>query len=238
MAKKNSPQSTQQAFTGFTPKAFTFLKKLKKNNNREWFQLHKEEYLTQVQLPMQLLIQELAQSSAPVMKTVFFNPKKNILRVYRDTRFSADKTPHKTYIAAQFKTSPIKRQEPMSGWYLHIEPGGEVFMGAGLYMPSSNQMRKVRQLIMDKPDDFLKVMKAPAFKKRFPSLYGEKMKTKPKGVSADHPMIEYMRYKHWFVLKYYSEKDVMSRKFIRLLTEDFAASWPLVQWLEKAEQLW
>jgi uncharacterized protein (TIGR02453 family) len=120
------------------------------------------------------------------------------------------------------------------GYYYHIQPG-QGFIAAGLHMPESSELLKVRNAIADKSDEFLKMLRAKGFKDRFGELHGEKLKTMPKGFAADHPMIEYLKMKSMTVHREYkTDKVVLSKEYPKLLVADAKAMYPLVTFLRKA----
>src|SRR3990172_12590450 len=136
-------------FQGYPREGIDFLRRLKRNNNRNWFEKHKAEYESDVKLPMQSLIASLQPYFESFAPQFDINPKRSLFRIYRDIRFSKDKTPYKTHVAAHFVLRGKPKGIEGSGFYLHIEPG-EVFLGAGLYMPGSDQLKAIRKAIVEK----------------------------------------------------------------------------------------
>src|SRR3972149_10768324 len=130
-------------FNGFPKEGIAFLRRLKRNNNRLWFEKHKAGYQEFVKLPIQSLVASLGPHFERFAPQYDLNPMRSLFRIYRDTRFSPDKTPYKTHVAAHF----VLRGEPKgflgSGYYLHIEPG-ECFVGAGIYMPDGEMLKSIR----------------------------------------------------------------------------------------------
>lgn len=227
-------------FGGFPKKSLTFLRALKRNNRREWFQPRKQEYEELLRLPMQSLVAALADKCARTIPDIVFEPKKAVFRIYRDVRFSSDKSPYKTHVAASFNPPHSSKEYETAGLYLHVEPS-TVFAAGGLYMPNSSQLRKIREAIQENPGPFLAVVKNPAFKRRFRGLSGAKLKTSPRGISPDHPMIEFLRLKQFHVSCEYSDKDIFSKSFADKIARDLRLMMPLVRWLwsvtEKPEQI-
>ncbi len=220
-------------FEGFPKQGIEFLKKLKKNNNRPWFQSHKEQYDELVKFPMQCLIASLAQKmidSAPEMK---FDPQKSIFRIYRDVRFSKNKAPYKTNIAAAFDLKGNKKPVETPGLYVGVEPG-EIFIGGGLYMPSGEQLKSIRRSLVNDPEEFLSVVRSKRFKKEFGGIQGDKLKKAPLGFPKDHPMIEHLKYKQFFAGNVYDHPICFSPKFANTVAKVFEDTMPLVRWLAKA----
>ncbi len=221
-------------FDGFPKAGIDFLKRLKKNNNREWFAKHKHEYEASVKLPMQCLIVTLAGKLHDDIPEIEFNPKRSIFRIHRDVRFSKNKAPYKTNIAASFELRGKKQSFETPGLYVHISPG-EIFIGGGMYMPMGDQFKGIRKSIADKPKEFLAVINDKNFKKRFGGLKGERLVKAPLGFPRDHPMIEHLKHKQFFVGKEWDDESlVYSKKFADTTASLFVETMPLVRWLVKA----
>jgi uncharacterized protein (TIGR02453 family) len=233
---RHSPLADQDLFPpfdGFPKEGLRFLQRLKKNNNRPWFQKHKQEYEDNVRFPMQCLIATLAGTMSDVAPELVFDPRRSIFRIYRDTRFSKNKTPYKTNVAASFQVKGKKSPTEMPGLYLGIEPG-EIFVGGGLYMPTGDQLKGIRATLAAKPEEFLDLIGRRKFKQRFGGIMGERLQKAPLGYPKDHPMIEYLRYKQWFVGVEWGHTSCFSRKFGDQVAEVFADAMPFLRWLVKA----
>ncbi len=149
-------------FEGFPKEGITFLKNLKKNNNREWFGKHKPEFEEYVKLPMQSFIEAMKQPMATLAPEFQVDPKKSLFRIYRDIRFSKNKAPYKTHVSAIFHLKG--HWEQSAGYYVHVEPG-EVFLGGGVYMPDGNQLKNIRTAIAGQSEEFLAIVQNKTFKK-------------------------------------------------------------------------
>jgi len=222
-------------FDGFPRKGLEFLRRLKKNNNRPWFQKHKSEYEENVRFPMQCLISSLAERMADIAPEIEFNPKRSMFRIHRDVRFSKNKEPYKTNIAAVFSVRAKKQEGETPGLYVGIEPG-EVFLGGGVYMPAGEQLKSYRRAIAEHPDSFLEVIGNRTFKKNFGGIAGEKLQRCPLGFPADHPMIEHLKHKQFYVGKVLNEEACLKPRFLDTTVPVFALTMPLVRWLVKAEK--
>jgi uncharacterized protein (TIGR02453 family) len=221
-------------FAGFPKSGIDFLRKLKKNNNREWFHKHKQEYEEEVKFPMQCLIATLREKMRDAAPDFDFNPKKAIFRIHSDVRFSKNKAPYKTNIAAAFDVRGKKSPTETPGLYVGIEPGS-VFIGGGLYMPMGDQLKAIRKTIVEKPNEFLAVINGTKFKKRFGGIKGEMLSKAPLGFPKDHPMIAHLRHKQFFVgVEWKDESQCYSKKFADTVTDVFTDCMPLVRWLLKA----
>ena len=209
-----------------------FLKKLDRNNDREWFNEHKAEFTGAKENITALtgyLISQISKFDTEISGTL---PEDCVFRIYRDIRFSKNKNPYKNNLGAYIAPGGRKSMSP--GYYYHIQPG-QCFIAAGLHMPESSELLKVRNAIADKSDEFLKMLRAKGFKDRFGELHGEKLKTMPKGFAADHPMIEYLKMKSMTVHREYkTDKVVLSKEYPKLLVADAKAMYPLVTFLRKA----
>lgn len=220
-------------FVGFPHKGITFLKQLRRYNRRDWFEHHKNEYEEFVKLPMQSLIVALQPHFHEFAPEFEVNPKRSIFRIYRDVRFSKDKRPYKTHVAAHFVLRGKPKGTEGSGYYLHIEPG-EVFMGAGIYMPDSDQLRKIRNHIAAKSEEFLSLVENPHMRKMFGKPEGDRLQRVPKGYDPDHPMADWLRLKQFFVGKSFAESLCFKRSFVDSAAKAFEKATPLVRFLNEA----
>lgn len=223
-------------FEGFPKEGLAFLRRLKRNNNREWFAAHKSEYEEHVKFPMQCYIasmQPLFEDFAPEFD---LHPKKSVFRIYRDTRFSGDKTPYKTHSAAHFELAKRPKLFDGAGYYVHIEPG-EVFLGGGIYMPDHDQLKLIRTAIAERGEEFLSILNEKKFKKFFSSMNGEKLSRPPKGFLPDHPMIEFLKFKQFFVGLEWAEPVCYKRDFLKRSAEAFSVATPFIRFLNSAMKL-
>src|SRR3989454_6138446 len=172
----------QGAFAAFPEQGLQFLRSLKRNNNREWFQRHKGIYEQHVKQPMTELISTLAQDFQEFAPEMLASPKVSAYRIYRDTRFSKNKSPYKTHVAAVFPRSGLGKHEG-AGFYLHIAPK-ELLIGGGFYMPLPQDFKAVRNHIAQNPDTFLAILEQRSFPRTFGGLGGEQLSRVPRGFSA------------------------------------------------------
>lgn len=170
-----------------------FLKKLKKNNNREWFNANKKLY-EDAKYDFEIFIFEMIQKIAEFDESVSgLEPKDCMFRIYKDVRFSKDKLPYKTNMGASINKGG--RKMPYAGYYVHISPE-ECFLASGLYMPMPDKLLMVRNKIASCSKDFLKIVESKDFKKLYGKLWeGDSLKTAPKGFEKDHPMVHYLKMK-------------------------------------------
>jgi len=220
-------------FTGFPKTGLDFLRRLKKNNNRPWFQTHRAEYEENVRFPMQCLIAGLAVRLHDEAPEIEFNPVKSIFRIYRDTRFSRNKLPYKTNIGAWFTLRGIRGDSERPGLYVGVGTE-EVFIGGGLYMPSGEQLKAIRRSIADRPEEYLSVVRSPRFRKKFGGIQGAVLSRSPLGYPPDHPMIEHLRHKQFFAGIEPDEKACYAPRFLETVAGAFTDTMPLVRWLVRA----
>ncbi len=184
-----------------------FLKNLSKNNNREWFAEHKEHYVAaqaNVAAFVEELIEETGRFDAEIQK---LDAKKALFRIYRDTRFSLDKTPYKTNFGASLGMGKGNR---VSGYYLHIEPQ-KSFLAGGVYHPESSVLKQIRAEIAMNQDEFLAILNKDQFRNNFRGLSVEdKLKRVPAGYEKDHPMAEFLKLKSFNVIHPVSDEALMS----------------------------
>lgn len=218
-------------FEGYTSAAFDFLRKLKRNNRREWFQPRKAEYEELLVRPTRALVAELGDRLARKIPGVRFDPKRAVFRIYRDVRFSSDKSPYKTHVAAQMSFVSKEGATARPGFYFHVEPG-EVFIGGGLYMPSSEQLKRLRLRIDHHPESLKAVLKAAPLRRCFGELQGTPLSRAPKGWPPDHPNVELLKLKQFFVGKEFTESAAKKRSFLDAVDKHFTAAIPLLRWLE------
>jgi uncharacterized protein (TIGR02453 family) len=227
------------AFTGFGPRAFTFLRGLARNNKKEWFEAHRDDYETQVRAPMRVLVDEIDAVLGDIAPEMRGDAKKSVFRIHRDIRFSSDKSPYKTHIAAWFfhqdAGSGVGREaHGGAGYYIHVEPGACMF-GGGIWMPPKFALDRIRDQIVEDGATFEKLVTAPAFKRRFGALSTEALLTRtPRGYDAAHPHEKWLRYKSFTAGKKLSDTAVSSRKLLSAMRSDIAAMLPFVRWLNGA----
>ena len=216
-------------FKGFPPETLRFLRQLKRNNNREWFLAHKEVYELKVKAPMTDLVFALGhelQESAP---DLMVDPKRAMYRIYRDMRFSQDKRPYKTHIAARFVPRGIPKNTG-AGIYFHIEPT-QVMIAGGIYMTDPATLRILRQHLAAHWEEFQRLISQPNFKKLFGTVQGERLVRPPSGFSADHPGIDVLRQKQFFVAVTESAALVEGPKFFPRLLLLLSTMIPFVHFL-------
>lgn len=218
-------------FDGFPKECIKFLKNLKKNNNRKWFTTNKQVYEDFVKIPMQSLIVELKPLLNTFAPEILVDPKKSMFRIYRDIRFSKNKSPYKTHVAATFQHT--KNWKNSAGFYLHIEPG-EVFLGAGMYMPSGEHLKKIRNMIANRYEDIFSIVTNKKFKKLFKEIQGDKLSRVPRGFEQDHPAAELLKLKQYFISYSLPVETCHRNDFAKSAAEIFKEMTPLVKFINDA----
>jgi uncharacterized protein (TIGR02453 family) len=216
------------------PQTLRFLTRIKKNNNRAWFESHRAEYeAARIDYAnfIELVIDEL-QKSDPTITGL--TSRECVYRFYRDIRFSKDKTPYKDYFGASIKREG--RKSPYAGYYFHCLPGGS-FAGGGLWMPEAANLKAVRQEIDYNYDEFSSIVKDKSFKKHF----GDLLKTPelslsavPKGYEKDNPAISYLKLKCMIAETTISDEDLLKPTLHRKVINIFKALQPLLNFINRA----
>lgn len=225
-------------FDGFSPDVIAFLQELAQNNNREWFQENKARYRETIQIPMSNFIMAFAPSLSKVSEHYVADPRLNggsMFRIYRDSRFSKGKPPYKTNVGCQFRHEAGKNVHA-PGFYFHIEPG-EIFIGGGIYRPDSAALFKIRTAISEKPDQWKKIVKQKKFKDRFGEIHGDSLKRPPRGFDPEHPHLDHLKKKTFFVTQALSPADLCSPKLIERVKKTFTAASPFMHFLTEAVEL-
>lgn len=192
MEKSGINQNTPQRMKAM----FNFLHDLARNNNREWFQEHKADY-DSFRKVFEFMVQELIEEISlfdPSVRGV--QAKDSIFRIYRDTRFSHDKTPYKTHFGAWITRGGRKSEYP--GYYLHLEPGNTLF-AAGIWHPDPKLLKMVRQEIYDNLDEFLEIIRNPEFENTFGEVQGGSLRILPRGFAKDFPEPHLLMLKDYFI---------------------------------------
>ena len=216
----------------FTTKTLAFLRALKRNNDRDWFRARKADYERHVRGPMIGLLQQLARDLPTFAPELVSDPRVCLFRIYRDTRFSSDKRPLKTNVAAHFPSQKFPKGEG-AGLYVEVAPQW-VWMGGGIYMPSSSELNAIRAAIADDHRRFRRVVTAPAFRRAVGQLSGEKLTRVPRGYVKDHPAAEYLRHRQFIGGREYPADFAVSPRFYSELLTVFRGIAPLVGFLNNA----
>jgi len=215
----------------FTNDTIRFLKAIERNNDREWFKARKDEYERCVRGPMLAVIEQLARDFRQFAPELVASPKASLYRVYRDTRFSADKTPLKTQAAAVFPWRGLRRHEG-AGLYFEIAPGW-VWAGGGMYAPQPPQLVRVRTHVAETWPAVRTIVRRGSFTRHVGTLDGERTVRVPRGFAADHPAAEFLKYRQFLAGREFPSALASSDEFYPTLLATFRAVTPLVRFLNR-----
>ncbi len=215
-----------------TKETLDFLKKLDKNNNRDWFQANKKAFdAAQDNLTAftDYLIGEVGKFDDAVAT---LDPKSCVFRIYRDVRFSKDKSPYKTNLGAYI--SPGGRKSMQPGYYFHVQPG-QSFVAGGKHVPDGPETLKIRNAIANNTDEFLKIVEKKSFRDAFGEMRGDRLKSAPKGFDPEHKVVEYLKLKEFMGFKELNDDKILtSAEFPKMLAKIMKEMFPLVAFLRKA----
>lgn len=212
------------------PDTLQYLRELNTNNNKAWFDANKKRFEAAKKDVEHLVAELLAGAAKFEPALVDFKSKDCVFRIYRDVRFSKDKTPYKNNMGAWFNKGGKK--SPHAGYYLHIEPGNS-FLAGGMYMPESEQLKNVRQEIDYNTSEFNAILNNTKFKKTFGNLDDYKLKTTPKGYAKDHPEIETLKQTSFVVSRKVTDEELLDKKFATKAVEVFETLHPLNAFLNR-----
>jgi uncharacterized protein (TIGR02453 family) len=205
-----------------------FLSSLQKNNNREWFEQNRAKYET-AKNQFEMLVDELILDYNSVEDLRGVTAKDCVMRIYRDVRFSKDKSPYRTSLGASI--GPGGKRSTRMATYLHLEPHGKSMIAGGLYMPESAQLNAFRASIDRNASKFKKIVNDTEFKKYFGSIdANEKLKTAPQGYPKDHPEIDLLRLKQVTAARMFTDEEILSRQFATQAINTFTVMKPFLDY--------
>lgn len=212
----------------------TFLKNISRNNNKEWFDLHKDAYLD-AKADFEQFVLKVARSYQKIDPDIeIMDARQYIFRINRDIRFSKDKTPYKKNFGASFSRGGKK--SVFADYYMHIEPG-ESFIGGGLWCPEPIVLKKVRQELDYCQEEFEAIVSKPTFRQHFGELSraaGMQLSKVPQGYEKDNPAASYLRLKHFIAKEFVSDDIITSPAFLKKTTTTFKALMPMIRFLNRA----
>jgi uncharacterized protein (TIGR02453 family) len=227
----------------FSPATLRFLRGLAAHNNKPWFEAHRDEYESAVKGPMQALIEEMDVRLARFAPEIVGDPKRSMFRIYRDIRFSADKSPYKTHASCWFYHRDGSRgvgreaEGGGAGFYFQIAPG-DSFTGGGMWMPPKAALGRIREAIAENPTGFATVAADPRMKRRFGGLDDEgQLKRVPRGFAPDHPAARWLRLQSFVSGRRLTDAQAVSGRLAALLEADFTVLLPLVRWINGVQGL-
>ena len=179
----------------FRPAALTFLRNLAKHNDREWFTPRKAQFEAELKEPMLAIVRKVTEAMAEFAPNHVRPAEKSLFRIYRDTRFSSDKRPYKTHVAAWWTHTGLDKTSG-AGYYFHVS-AKEMIIAAGSYMPEKEQLAAIRHWLLDNHAEFRKLLRSPALRKRFEEFQGNALTRPPKGFPCDHPALDLIQCRQW-----------------------------------------
>jgi uncharacterized protein (TIGR02453 family) len=214
-----------------TQSTFDFLSEIKQNNTREWYHANKDRYkeaFGNFEDLVAMLLHTIAGFDDSVLST---EPKNCLFRIYRDIRFSKDKTPYKTWFGAALKQGG--RKQISSGYYIHVSPQ-QVYLAGGIWHPDKDTLDMLRDHIVAWPKKFEKIVLDKSFLKTFVGLSGNQLKTAPRGFPKDHPQIQWLRHKDHIVSVQIEPEEILSEKFIKKAGNIYERMLPLNHFITEA----
>lgn len=230
---------TAPSFAGFTPEAIQFMADLAAHNDRDWFQPRKTDYERLLRQPMERLCEALADRFAARGIPLLADPKRSPFRIYRDTRFSRDKSPYKTHVAATFPWAEpaggageqVDGSPHGNGGYFNFQPG-EMYVGGGMWMPEKPRLDAFRRAVLEEPDRVRSALDDPGFVGWFGGAHShEELKRVPPGFPADHELGHLFRWKDVVFGRRLSDAEVCSPDLPDLLADGYAAALPVFRFL-------
>jgi uncharacterized protein (TIGR02453 family) len=222
----------------FTSNSLRYLRALAKNNNKPWFEEHRDQYEETLREPMRALITDMDARFSRFAPEIGGDPKRSMFRINRDIRFSRDKSPYKTHVACWFFHRGAAHkvggdaEGGSAGFYFHLQPG-QSMIGGGLWMPPRPQLNRIRLSMTDDPVGFGRMVKG--LEKRFDGLGDEaKLKRLPRGYDESHPAAKWLRYQSFTSGRRITDAEAVGPKLPALLEREFKQLLPLVRWLNDA----
>ncbi|PYY14707.1 MAG: TIGR02453 family protein [Acidobacteria bacterium] len=221
----------ENRFPGFSGEAITFLRGLERHNKREWFQPRKSIYEEQVRGPLETLVNAINSELAEFAPRYVTPVKKAVFRIYRDTRFSKDKRPYKTHVAATFYLQNLcKAAGPC--FYFHFT-AKELLVFAGVYMPEREELLAIRNLLAERHEEFREILRRKTLRGAMGELQGEQLSRVPKGFAKDHPAEDLVRRRQWFLESTLDGGVMTSGRMLPEIINRFRAATPMLELLNQ-----
>ena len=215
----------------FTPAALKFLKGLERNNDRDWFNARKDVYEAELKAPMLAVIAEVNDALAGFAPQFVRDPAKCLMRIYRDIRFSPNKQPYKTNIAAWWARAGLEKTSG-AGFYLELSPDA-LRIAAGAYMPEKNQLLAIRRMLLDEHKELRRLLSPKYLRGRMERFDGQKMTRGPKGFPADHPALDLILCRQWGIIATLPKEIALSSILGSEIASHFKLAFPLVEFLNR-----
>lgn len=204
-----------------------FLKSLKQNNNRDWFNARKDEFIER-KLAIETFADGLLAELNVHDSIETLSGKRSMYRIYKDSRFSKEKIPYNTHWSGSFKRAGKQRR---GGYYFRVEPGNNSRIGGGFFGPNAEDLKRIREEISSDPAPLREILNSKSFIETFGTLQGEQLKTTPKGFSADDEAIDLLRYKQFFVRRTFTDEEVLSPSFLKEANQVFINMRPFFDYM-------
>lgn len=231
-AARSQAAPSEQAVPYFHEEALRFLRGLKRNNRREWFEPRRAVYEREVKAPMLALIEAVTSGMMDYAPGHMRPANRIMLRIYRDTRFSADKSPYKQHIAAWWSCAGMEKTSG-AGYYLHLDEK-ELILAAGVYMPAKDQLLAIRRYLLDHHKEFGTLLADRRLRRRFGIHDPNALTRDPKGFPADHPASEWIRWRQWGVIATLPSETALNAALPKTVATHFSLAAPLVDFLNRA----
>jgi uncharacterized protein (TIGR02453 family) len=219
-------------FPGYSPAALDFLRKLARNNRRPWFQRNKHIYEQEIKAPTIELVTAINHQLMDFAPNYISAPKKAIFRIYRDTRFSHDKTPYKTRVAVVFHVQSAQSKTSGAFFYFHFN-AKELLMWGGVYMPPADELRAFRALLAERYEEFRKIVRAKPLRNLMGELQMEQLTRVPKGFPKDHPAEDLLRGKGWGFEALLPARLVTTPKLVPEIVKRFRVMTPFLDFMNR-----
>jgi uncharacterized protein (TIGR02453 family) len=210
----------------FRPEALTFLRNLTKHNDREWFTPRKAQFEAELKEPMLAIVRKITDAMMDFAPNHMRPAEKSLFRIYRDTRFSSDKRPYKTHVAAWWSHQGLEKTSG-AGYYFHVS-AKEVIIAAGAYMPAKDQLAAIRNWLLDNHSDFRKLLARPAVRKAFTEFDGNALTRPPKGFPAGHPALDLIQCRQWGLSATLAADTALKPDIAAIIIRNFKLAAPVV----------
>jgi uncharacterized protein (TIGR02453 family) len=223
---RSAQQTSPSALPYFRPEALTFLRNLAKHNDRAWFQPRKARFEAELKEPMLSIVRKITDAMADFAPNHVRPAEKSLFRIYRDTRFSNDKRPYKTHVAAWWSHQGLEKTSG-AGYYFHVS-AKELVIAAGAYMPEKDQLAAIRHWLLDHHAEFSKLLKKPAVRKMYDEFEGNALTRSPKGFPAEHPGMDLIRCRQWGLAATLPAKAALKKDVAATVIRYFKIASPVV----------
>ncbi|HLH35685.1 MAG TPA: DUF2461 domain-containing protein [Alloacidobacterium sp.] len=229
---RSEPAASSSIQPYFSPEAVKFLRGLKRNNNREWFEARRAIFERELKKPMLAVIERVTDAMTEFAPAHVRPAQRSMMRIYRDTRFSADKTPYKTHVSAWWTHAGLEKTSG-GGYYFHFSPA-EVVIAAGIYMPAREQLLAIRLQLLEEHAEFRRLLNDKKLRKLMDiDLDRAALTRPPKGFSADHPGIDLIRQQQWGVLARLPGEAALDKNLVNEIVTRFRLAAPIVNFLNR-----